>query len=61
MPSAVCPECSAIVKIRPTGETKHPGYTAEWWEIENHPDERETVHHGPFSVEKRCDGSGRRV
>lgn len=61
MPSAVCPECESLVRITPTGEKKHRDFSAEWWQIADHSDERATVKHGVFSVEKRCDGSGRRV
>lgn len=61
MPFAMCPVCEGLVTITPTGEKLHPDFSAKRWQVAEHSDERATIKHGPFSVEKRCDGSGRRV
>lgn len=59
MASHRCPECDQLVKIHPTGITKKPGWSAQWWEIEWHGRDRRFA--GKIIVEIRCDGSGKRV
>ncbi len=49
---AVCPECSTLVEITPTGQRIADGYTASYWRI---------VVHAVRGSGKLCSGSTRLV
>ena len=65
---AVCPECGELAPIGPTGIQIPPkngrgiaNGSATYKVILPHPDERETAHAGPITVETECKGTGRHV